>query len=303
MSWSSLCVINGGPARLDMDQYTVYGEQAGIDFIQLRHGLGAARGAQQLRGFQKTVISRRESSDGHISWKVIHSKDEDGNDRSGRVNLKFYNEFNNGILYAYVPDTQWNRRRLTSTFALGADWIITDKKIEEEIKQEYIKLNSEPPKPRMSKSDSEKVSLLREIEDLRSLNEEALADRDEAEADRDKAQMSEQEIKDKVLPYIDKGDDLVPVEFHRHAKLLTKKYMVDFKKIAKEAVHEKNKETIDRLVKEGNKNYWLCNEYIDGGIKGEIEQYYKDGIEGYLTAKWRRPWNEHGPIIDNNNTR
>lgn len=301
MSWSSVCQVIGGPKRLAEDQVTVYGEQAGLKFIKLRHKLGSSRGSQSVRGFQKTTITRRETDNGHVSWKVYHSRDEDGNDIQGRVNLVFYNELKNGILYAYLPDTEFNRNRLTSTFYPGAMWEISDKDIEKEIRalEEKIKEN---PAPKVSeKKDAALDELKRENEELRSLINDALEDRDDAEKERDEAKMSEQEIKEKVLPYIDKGDELVPVGLHRHAKLLTQRYIAEFKLLAKEEIEKKHSELIEDL-KKTKRNYWLSAEYHDAGIRAEIDNFYKDGIEGFLTAKWRRPWNEHGPIISDNHS-
>ena len=85
---------------------------------------------EKLRDIVLDVLRERFDDVAIENIDIQRDRDEDGNDMQGRVNLVFYNELKNGILYAYLPDTAFNRSRLTSTFYPGAMWEICDKDIE-----------------------------------------------------------------------------------------------------------------------------------------------------------------------------
>lgn len=123
------------------ENVTQIGEQAGLRFIKLRHFKGPRNGPQAIRGFQSTHITLvADRRTGRPSFEVNHSQIAE-KPVDGQMPLLFGEDPIDGQLYAYVPDTEFNRNALVATYFPGAEWDIVDKRIAHDIKEQFDALD------------------------------------------------------------------------------------------------------------------------------------------------------------------
>jgi hypothetical protein len=188
MGYAMLLTING-VQRLKDEEYTDYGELAGLKFIRLRNLKNyAARTELLYDGFQSAVITKVESQNGIRYACELSKLKETGEPGAIGRPLNFVPDAKNGIPFGYVIDTPFNRKVLASAMnGPDCEWEIVDAKVREEIEVLADQLAETLPKGpskeelnlRMSKQLEAKEAALAEMkkkmDDIQVIKESVVA--------------------------------------------------------------------------------------------------------------------------------
>lgn len=164
----SLLSIKGAlPNKLLSDDYTIYGEQAKLKFIKLKHKKGFAMNqCASVRGYQGADIVVSQTRDHQILYEVALTTDnKTGEACSAQRPLIFEPEKRTNLLTAVVPDTPFNRKKLACVYYHNPFAEIIDEAIDKEIDQmareiELI-LPQEKTKDDTIQEQDDEISILR----------------------------------------------------------------------------------------------------------------------------------------------
>jgi len=252
-------VILTGKKRVTDETIKQHADACGIKFIILQHENGFGGGQIPVNGFQHFEIIVTENR-GKKIFKKIPSKDPEGNDCNGNRSLVFDPDPVTGELLAYLPDTEFNRKKLAHCYYHGAQWTIKDLKIDEDIRKMADEIEKTLA-PTVTEKDV--------IVDLASQNEEKDKRIAELEAKLALKEKAETVVAEKV-----ETDDRK--EWEKYG--ITQSKYLTIKSESRQEVYKEKSEIVDRLKKDNPKGWFSSNEYSEK-VLPSVKQRLKEKLD------------------------
>jgi hypothetical protein len=253
MSKCSLLLMVGFDPKKSEGKEVEISERAGMKFIKLLHNTGSGTGDKGVQGFQGAKVAQSEGQSGRVILRYELSKNATGLDCPVLRNLIFYKDEDTGDLVAFVPDTEFNRRKLKGTYCKGASWKIVDKEIAKEIRAAY---DADAEEQEINKTKDQVIS--EQADALKKTTEELEAL---------KAGKLHEEVRQEVV--------------------VKSKELAEIRETVTEQVKAEKAEFIEGL-KAQSKNFWLKPEY-----KKEVNDEIDRRVQEIVNAKSAKPRNDN----------
>lgn len=177
MSKCSLIVVRGD-ATADEETCFEYAQLSDLKFIELRHKKGSGLNEWSVRGFQGVTVAVRRNRDNVMTFTHELTKDREGHDCRALRPLVFYPVGRAKVLTSFIPDTPFNREKMSQMYYHGATWTVMDPPTHAEIRERAEVIEAE--KPKGPTKDQVITSQAEEMQGLRDKLVMAEKERDEA---------------------------------------------------------------------------------------------------------------------------
>ncbi len=238
------CYLLGVPKKLKKIDHETVGELAGLSFIHLQYCTKVGKMEMCIRGFQGAIIYMREIA-GHPNYSHELTKDNYGKDCAIQRSVIFKPEQHTMRLLAVIPDTKYNRKKLSGLYYAEDAPIILDKDIDKEVKEYAKKIKVE------KEADKSKDELLAEQNKvIESLNKQV-------------------KQKDQIIQDKERTDNIIEQVKENTDNDAMQEIANTYREKIRAEIHKDNQELVDLIIADDPDNWEKSDDYSE--IREKVE--------------------------------